>query len=273
MKLPRFLAAVVGCSLAFQAFALSQNDAAQPKRVHIHLKEAAELRKHYVEAEYLESSQAEHVWGNVFLRIVIDREGKVIEAAPVSRDEWAPLNFTEDPRLRDAAIQAVKQWEYKPYVLDGQPVEVETRVVVLVKPRVIDSSGDVRLGSGGPIGGVAGGSRGGVIGGIIGSAAPPPKVAAPPKQRVSSEVLEGNLLTHEAPVYPPLARQAKIQGMVRLQATISKTGAVENLRAFSGHPLLIQPAMDAVRQWKYKPFLLDGDPVEVEGDVFVVFKL
>ena len=202
--------------------------------------------------------------GDVFLRIVIDQQGKVIEAAPVPRDEWPPNpDLTEDARLREAAIKAVKHWEYNPYLVNGQPVEVETRMVVKFKTEPIDHAE----------GGVIGGVPRGVIGGIIGNAAPPPRVLQPPHLRVSSAVMEGNLLKHVDPVYPAMARDAKIQGEVRLQAGISKTGVIQNLRAISGHPILIQAAMDAVRQWKYKPFLLDGEPIEAEGVVIVDFEL
>jgi protein TonB len=75
------------------------------------------------------------------------------------------------------------------------------------------------------------------------------------------------------PVYPPLARQARIQGKVLLQAVISKDGSIENLRLINGHPMLTQAAMDAVKQWKYKPYLLNGEPVEVETQVEVNFTL
>ncbi|HET8890976.1 MAG TPA: energy transducer TonB [Candidatus Angelobacter sp.] len=126
---------------------------------------------------------------------------------------------------------------------------------------------------GGVVGGVPGGSAGGVIGGIIGSAAPPPKVATPQKLRVSSGVVEGLKLSAPNPTYPQMARIAHIQGDVILQATISKSGVVENLRGVSGHPILIQAALDAVRQWKYKPYILNGEPVEVETTIKVQFHM
>jgi protein TonB len=127
--------------------------------------------------------------------------------------------------------------------------------------------------TGGVVGGVPGGSAGGVIGGIIGSAAPPPKVATPQKLRISTGVAEG-LKTHDVtPTYPQMARIAHIQGDVILQATISKAGSIENLRAVSGHPILIQAAMDAVKQWKYKPYILNGEAVEVETQIRVQFHM
>jgi protein TonB len=126
---------------------------------------------------------------------------------------------------------------------------------------------------GGVVGGVPGGSAGGVIGGIIGSTAPPPKVATPQKLRVSSGVAEGLKVHDVQPTYPQMARIAHIQGDVILQATISKTGTIEGLHGVSGHPILIQAAMDAVKQWKYKPYILNGDPVEVETTIKVQFHM
>lgn len=128
--------------------------------------------------------------------------------------------------------------------------------------------------TGGVAGGVPGGQMGGVIGGIISSTpVAVPKVATPQKVRVSQGVSEGLLLHKITPAYPPLAKQARIQGSVVLQATIGKDGAIQNLRVISGHPMLTQSALDAVRQWKYKPYLLNGEAVEVETTVQVNFTL
>ena len=75
------------------------------------------------------------------------------------------------------------------------------------------------------------------------------------------------------PLYPALAKQARIQGTVRLQAVIAKDGSVVELQVISGHPLLVQAALDAVRQWRYRPTLLNGEPVEVVTTIDVVFTL
>ena len=75
------------------------------------------------------------------------------------------------------------------------------------------------------------------------------------------------------PQYPAIAKAARIQGIVVLQATISKSGSIQNLRVISGPPMLQQAAMDAVRSWRYKPYLLNGEPVEVETTINVVFNL
>lgn len=125
---------------------------------------------------------------------------------------------------------------------------------------------------GGVVGGVPGGSAGGVIGGIIGSTNIP-KMAAPQRMRVSAGVIEGNLIRKVTPTYPPLAKTARIQGDVVLQAVISKEGNIENLKVMSGHPMLVQAALDAVRQWKYKPYVLNGEPVVVDTNITVKFNL
>jgi protein TonB len=99
---------------------------------------------------------------------------------------------------------------------------------------------------------------------------PPPPVAHPPR---ISHMMEGNLIYKVQPVYPPLARAARIQGPVILRAIISRTGTIENLQTIGGHPMLVGAAIDAVRQWRYRPYILNGDPVEVETQVTVNFSL
>jgi len=90
---------------------------------------------------------------------------------------------------------------------------------------------------------------------------------------VPSVLMEGLLLRKVIPVYSPIAKATGTQGTVVLQATISKSGQIENLHVVSGSPLLTQSAIDAVAQWRYRPYLLNGQPVEVETTVNVVFKL
>jgi protein TonB len=137
---------------------------------------------------------------------------------------------------------------------------------------------------GGVPGGVPGGTAGGVIGGIIGSvpsAAPPPppppkeapKPPTPSRIRVGGNVQAANISKMVRPTYPPLAKQARIQGTVRFNAIIAKDGTIQNLQVVSGHPLLIPSATDAVRQWIYKPTLLNNEPVEVQTQIDVNFTL
>jgi protein TonB len=127
---------------------------------------------------------------------------------------------------------------------------------------------------GGVPGGVPGGQMNGVIGGIISNAPMAvPKVATPTRIRVSQGVTAGLVIKKVNPAYPPLARTARVQGSVLLAAVIGKDGTIQNLHVVSGHPLLTQAALDAVRQWRYKPYILNGEPVEVDTQVTVNFTL
>ncbi len=136
---------------------------------------------------------------------------------------------------------------------------------------------------GGVPGGVPGGTPGGVIGGIIGSVPtaapppPPPPVVEKPKVvqriRVGGNVQQARLVRQVKPVYPPLAKQARIQGVVRFTAIIARDGTISNLQLVSGHPLLVQAAQNAVTQWVYQPTLLNGEPVEVVTTIDVNFTL
>ena len=100
-----------------------------------------------------------------------------------------------------------------------------------------------------------------------------PNVAAPSKVRVSSGVAQGLLIHQTRPVYPALAMEARIQGTVLLQAVVARDGTVQDLRVVSGHPLLVKAAMDAVKLWRYKPYRLNDQPVEVDTEIIVNFTL
>ena len=132
---------------------------------------------------------------------------------------------------------------------------------------------------GGVPGGIPGGQLGGVIGGIISSTASMaavPKLAPPPRPervRISQGVTQGRLLQKTEPKYPLIAQGARIQGQVVLRAVISKTGEIQDLELVSGHPMLVPAALSAVKQWRYRPFLLNGAPVEVETTITVTFQL
>jgi protein TonB len=125
---------------------------------------------------------------------------------------------------------------------------------------------------GGVPGGVPGGSMGGVMGSIISTNTAVPTIK-PQRIRVSSGVTQGLVIHKVEPAYPPIAKTARVSGTVILQAVISKEGTIENLRVISGHPLLTQSAVEAVKQWRYRPYILNGDPVEVETTVEVHFTL
>jgi protein TonB len=90
---------------------------------------------------------------------------------------------------------------------------------------------------------------------------------------LGGNVEEARLANRVQPVYPALARQARITGVVVLHAIIAKDGTISQLEVISGHPLLVQSALDAVKQWRYQPEVLNGDPVEVDTTITVTFQL
>jgi len=173
-----------------------------------------------------------------------------------------------------APVHVVKQVQTD--IINGQlrtPTKIPEKVQMIKEdeaPPPMMATGVV----GGVPGGVPGGQMGGVLGSIISNAnAPVPHVATPQRVRVSQGVTSGLLLRRINPSYPPLARTARIQGKVLLQAQISKNGDIQNLQVLSGHPMLIQSALDAVKQWKYRPYYLNGEPVEVDTTIEVNFTL
>jgi periplasmic protein TonB len=131
---------------------------------------------------------------------------------------------------------------------------------------------------GGVPGGIPGGQLGGVIGGIVSATSNltvvPKFVAATPQRvRISQGVTRGLLIHSVQPPYPVLARSARIQGDVVLHAIIDKNGNIQDLQLVTGHPMLVPSAIEAVRQWRYKPYLLNGNPVEVDTTITVIFSL
>lgn len=187
----------------------------------------------------------------------------------------APPPPPPPPPPAAAPVKIVKQIQTD--IVNGElrtPTKIPKKVQMIKEdeapPPVMAAAGVV----GGVPGGVPGGSMGGVMGSILNSTPTvAPKIATPQRVRVSSGVSTGMLVRKVQPSYPPLARQARIQGTVVLQATISKEGNVENLQLVSGHPMLAPAAIEAVKQWRYKPYLLNGEPVEVETQVQVNFTL
>ena len=154
------------------------------------------------------------------------------------------------------------------------PTTIPKDIAVVVEDPVAASNGVV----GGVVGGVPGGTLGGVLGGLLASTAKPAEVIPPPPPpppppmpaslhkdpiRVGGMVQEPKLVKLVPPVYPPLAQKARVSGTVVLEATLTVDGTVEEIRVISGHPLLINAAIDCVKQWKYEPTFLNGEPVAV----------
>jgi protein TonB len=186
----------------------------------------------------------------------------------------APPPPPPPPPPAAAVVQHVKVIQTD--IVNGElrtPTKIPQKVKMIQEdeaPPAMASTGVV----GGVPGGIPGGSMGGVIGSVLSSTPTvAPHIATPQRVRVSSGVSSGLLIRKVNPTYPPLARQARIQGTVILQAQISKDGSIENLTLVSGHPMLAPAAIEAVKQWKYKPYLLNGEPVEVDTQVQVNFTL
>lgn len=162
------------------------------------------------------------------------------------------------------------------------PKSIPKQIAMIKEEELPDPSAAVGVVGGVP-GGVPGGTPGGVIGGIIGAAPvaappPPPKVevqkpVTPQRIRVGGNVQAAKIISQPRPVYPPLAKQARIQGTVRFTAIIGRDGTIQNLQLISGHPLLVPAAQEAVKQWRYQPTLLNGEPVEVITQIDVNFTL
>ncbi len=172
------------------------------------------------------------------------------------------------------AVAIVKVVKMQSEMVNGQlrqPSKIPSKVQMIKEEEAPPD-----LGVGGVPGGVpggTGGAAGGVIGSLLSAPVAVPKIATPQRVRVSSGVFSGYLIKKITPTYPQLAKQARIQGHVLLQAEISKDGTIQNLQLISGHPMLAPAAIEAVKQWRYKPYLLNGEPVAVETQVDVIFSL
>ena len=153
-----------------------------------------------------------------------------------------------------------------------QPQTMTAPTVIPKKVEMIkDEAPDV--GAAGNGFGVAGGTGDALGGGILNTAPPPPPKAAPARIKVGGQVQAANLLHQVLPTYPAIAKTAHVSGTVRLHAVIAKDGSIQELQYVSGPALLMRSAMDAVHEWKYKPTMLNGEPVEVDTTIDVVFSL
>ena len=170
------------------------------------------------------------------------------ETKPVARPEHAPV---QQRQMVGRAVQA--------------PSVIPNHIYIPTAPEPPAPDTVAVLGDNGPGPGTAP---------FPGSGATPVIREAPQqKQHVSSGVMEGMLIHKVVPTYPAIAVETRLAGTVVLQATIARSGAIENLRVVSGPPMLQQSALNAVSQWRYRPYLLNGQPVEVETTINVQFTL
>jgi TonB family protein len=239
---------VLSLLLICLACAVVAQDAPPPEsRQDVSSSEAVDSLIKRVSPAYPPLARQARIQGTVILKIVISKSGDVQNLQLISGH----------PMLAPAAIEAVKQWKYKPFIVNGEPVEVETTVQVNftlsdqpAQPKDSEPSSP--------------------------SATSPQSDASPAvpqRVRVSSGVMKGLLKSKVNPTYPDDAREQGVQGVVVLQVEIDKEGNVDKVQLISGHPLLAPAAIEAVQQWKYKPFLLNGNPMNVETQVQVNFTL
>lgn len=198
-------------------------------------------------AIYPLQAQQRQLQGQVWVKILVSETGAVESVEVISGD----------PVLADAAVDAVKKWKFKPFIKNGKPVKVSTKLPMdfafvdqihreKVPPAAGDATRDTTPAAGGD---------------------------APKRVRVSAGVTTGLLVYKVQPIYPIEARRAHIQGVVVLQAKISKEGRIVDLQLISGPKELADAAIGAVQQWRYRPYLLKGEPLEVETQVQVNFQL
>jgi TonB family protein len=226
-----------------------------PQRV-VGAQRMADLIMRKVEPVYPPLARAARIQGTVTLRVVINKSGDVENMQLISGH----------PMLAPAAMDAVRQWKYQPYLLNGEPVEVETRVTV-----------NFTLAGTAPVEGVVGSAPGGIPsgekGGIVSNVPVDTYPTVPGRVRVSQGVMAQLTITKVPPQYPQEAKDARIQGAVLMRVVIDKEGNISNIQLISGHPGLAPAAIEAVKQWKYRPYLLNGEPVEVDTQVQVSFTL
>lgn len=192
----------------------------------------------------------------------------------------APPPPPPPPPPAAAEVHVVKQIQTD--LLNNGALRTPTKIPQKIQMIKEEEAPPPMASNGGVVGGVPGGIPGGQLGGVIGSvisstnslAAVPRFVPATPTRiRISGGVTKGLLIQRTEPTYPTLARAARVQGDVILSAVIDTNGQIQNLQLVSGHPMLVPAAIAAVKQWRYKPYLLNGQPVEVETTITVIFTL
>lgn len=208
-----------------------------------------------VKADYPYQARERAMQGQVWVKIRVSETGDVENTEVISGD----------PILAKAAVAAVKRWKFKPFIKDGKPVKVSTKVPFnfAFRDNIEDknpatdpkNTAQVKPASDSP--------------------ADPNSVPGekPNRVRVAADIEEGMLIHKVAPVYPPEALRNRISGTVVLQAVIGKDGLIAQLHTVSGPPELVSAAVGAVQQWRYRPYIFNGEPVEIETTITVHFVL
>jgi TonB family protein len=189
-----------------------------------------------VPAVYPAQAKAEYLQGRVMIKFHLSETGDVENAEVFGEPIWGRTAI-----LDEAALEAAKQWKFKPYIRDGRPVKVTTILPF-----------DFKLGDQIP---------------DWGSEEPPERH----DNATVKGVIQGRLIHQVPPMYPPEGKLQQLTGSVVLHAQIGKDGNVRFLHVVQGNPLLAKAAMDAVKQWKYTPYILNGEPTDVNTDITVNF--
>ena len=189
---------------------------------------------HAVKASYPLEAHAQNLQGQVVVKVLISETGDVEKAEVISGD----------PVFVKPALEAAKQWKFKPFIQNGKTIKIATRIpfdfafseaVKDVAPKITtDADGTKRV-------------------------------------TVPSGVVTGLLIHRVTPEYPPIAESHHIVGTVVLHAIIGKDGKIKDLKVVSGPEMLARSALGAVQQWAYKPYLLKGEPIEVDTQIVVHF--
>lgn len=202
----------------------------------------------------------------------------VPQVPPVKSEFKTGKEVLAKPSAGKAAPQsaaAMQQADVKPAPVDENTADSEPEVTVhkLAAPAKAKQQPQPEVAEAAPpsLGALGSTPDTDAVGGIVGTPVAVPKLVAPDRVRVSQGVSQGMLLHMVKPQYPATARAMRLQGAVLLDALIGKDGAVKNLKTVKGHPVLAKAALDAVKQWRYKPYLLNDQPVEVETQITVNF--
>ena len=281
MKARYTFAAVTILSLCVASASAQQQAQKQAQRPHVAISQrtADALLLTRVEPDYPDAAKKTQMSGQIVIGFTIGKDGDVSDVRPLDVGLFGCRSINSDnPALQQAAIAAVKQWKFRPFLMhdqpgdSGTPTEVETAVAL---PFDFHPFSTVAPSAG-----------------MAPSATPAscdPRKKATPEEYVQPKVdlnkpifgalviepgQAEEMLVHKVDAaYPPQALMNRTQGNAILHVLIDKGGHVVKMKAMSGHPLFIQPSMDAVKQWEYRPFLLNGEAVEVETAVVVKFRL
>jgi TonB family protein len=222
----------------------------------------------FQEPEYPIEARRQQIQGQVWVHLVITETGDVESAEAISGN----------PLLAAATVKAMKQWKFKPYIRNGHPVRVSTKLShdFAFQDKVKDVTEDTDATKGKVLSNPSAPADGVSSPAAPGTTVPPPAATSgnSPQRIVIAQGVSRGLLIHKVqPVYPESARLKRIEGTVVLQVVIGKDGRIKSLRPIGGPPELAEAATGAVQQWRYKPYVLDGKPVEVDTTINVNFTL